>query len=578
MSSDLLTQDYNGHLQVGQFFLVWVLARVAPMSYPVVAVGMVALSALAVALFARLLVLIGGPRKGVLVPLAVYALCPIGLASTSWWAAALQAVPLQVAMILVVDAHLRHTWTGRRRWWWAAVGSLLLGLLVTEKALLLVPLTLGLTVLVLRPAGAGTPRAQHPADPTRAADPTRPVLEVARLLRRLGRREPWRQLAPQQTLWLAYAAVSLAYLGSYLLLTDSTGEGTSLSTALTGIRFAVVDTFTVGLAGGPWRVAGTQSPPLSPAPYGPVLALVLVGVLVVLAGSIWWRGAYAVRVWLVLLGYLALDVGLLAATRLGQIGAELGHDPRYVTDAVPVAALCLALVLLPGRGPAPVRTPPDVLRLPQVRGLLLVPMLLGYLSSSLLTTGAVAHQAQTYSAADYLATLRASLAENPDAALVEGPVPQSVMASLLFDDLAVSSLVVEGMGLSRSFLEPSEVPLVVDEQGRLRPIDLRDPVRSADGPSPGCGWAADGPDGTRVPLPRAAGGVLRLPYVVGSSARAVVETAGSTREVVLLAGLHDLYVPLPRGALATDVRVFGLPIGLRACLGVVSVGAPVPRP
>ncbi len=564
LSVGFLTQDYNGHLQVGQLLLVWVVARLAPLSHPVVAVGTLALSALAVALFARLLLLLFGPRRGILVPLAVYALCPIGANATTWWAAALQTLPLQVLLILAVDAHVRHTWTRERRWGWVAVASLVAGLFFWEKALLILPLLVGLTVLVLRPAG------DRPA---------------GGLLRRGAR-----QLAPQARLWTAYVVAWVAYLGTYLAVTAPTGAGAGLWTTLGAVRTTVLDTFVVGLAGGPWRTEGTSPIPLSSTPYAPVLLLVLVVAVLVVTASIRWRGAAAGRVWLLLLGYLAADVGLLVATRLGLIGGELARDTRYVTDAVPVTALCLGLAFLPRRSTPPAeavgpaarfaevrkRSVPPLLKVPGVRLLVLGPLLVGYLGSCLLTTGALAHQASTWGASSYLSTLRASLADDPDAVLIDGPLPMSVMSPLT--RRPVLSTVTQAMGVSRSYSEASEHPLTADLQGRLRPVALADPVVSEAGPVPGCGWAARGPVGVTVPLPRAAGGVVRLPYLLATTTRAVVEAAGQRYDVVLLAGLHDVYVPLPSGTAITSIRLRDLPLGARACVGPVAVGFAVPGP
>lgn len=542
LTLDYLTQDYSGHLQVGQFFVVWVLARLAPLSHPVAAAGILALSALAVALFARLLLVVCGSSRDILVPLAVYALCPVALNATTWWAAAIQAIPLQIAMILTVDAHVRHTQTGRRRWLLLAIGSFVLGLLFWEKALLILPLVAGLTMLVLRPAGGNG------------------VL---------------RQLRPQAWLWVAYGSLAAVYATVFVRITDSTGSRVDLPTTLQAFRIGALDTFTVGLAGGPWRAEGRLPITLSAAPHGSVLIVALILGAAVLVVSVRWRGAYAVRVWLLLLGYLATDLGLLAVTRLDFIGAELARDPRYVTDAIPVAALCLALILMPGR--ASVASAPALRDAPAGRPILLTSLLLAYLASCLITTGAVARHGSAHSAAGYLDTLRGSLAADPDAQLVDGPVPIKILSSL-FAERSGLSTVTTAMGLDRTYGAPAEHLLIADLQGRLRPVDLKDPVRSARGPVRGCGWEARGPDGVVVALPQPAGGVVRLGYFVGESVRAVVETAGRRHDVVLLEGLHDLYVPLPPGVLAADVTLSGLPAGVNACLGVVSVGPAEPRP
>ena len=82
-----------------------------------------------------------GNRPAILIPLTVFAFSPLSLAALTWWAVALEILPLELAIFMAVDAHVRYLRGGRFRSALAAAGWLLLGLAAMDKGAV-VPLLL----------------------------------------------------------------------------------------------------------------------------------------------------------------------------------------------------------------------------------------------------------------------------------------------------------------------------------------------------------------------------------------------------------------------------------------------------
>ena len=139
-------EAYNGHVMPGSFALVEVLTGVAPLSWPaVVALGL--LQQLAIdAVLLRLLVELFGRRPAVLVPFAVYVTSSITLPAFLWWAAALNQLPMQLAVLLALHFHVRYLRSGEVRDALRSAAAVAAGLLFSEKTLLALPLLVALTL------------------------------------------------------------------------------------------------------------------------------------------------------------------------------------------------------------------------------------------------------------------------------------------------------------------------------------------------------------------------------------------------------------------------------------------------
>jgi hypothetical protein len=473
-----LFQDYNGHIMPGFFLLAWVETAVAPLNYAVAAIPLVAMHGVALWLFWRVLVRIAGYRWSVLAPFAVLTASPLVLVPSLWWAYAMQFLPLLVTMAAALLAHLRYLERGETRHAVQAIAWTLGGMLFFEKAALFAGILFCVTVL--RGDTVGEALVRH-----------------------------WR-------VWTAHLTVLACYAMLYFALADSQAATNPVSadTVADFVQRAVVDTFLPGLIGGPFTATWT-SPPLAVR-----VAAIVVTVAVIAVSR-------RFGPWLFLAGYLAVDLALVAVTRLSQLGPGVGADPRYVADAVPVAVLCLAFAF---RGKRDHRWP-----MVAVAVLLVV----GGVSSFLRLAPAM----QFREARDYVANARAGLAAQPHIVLYDTAVPNPVIIEWFFGDNLTSRVLANAPEHPR-FDQPTESLYQLDDSGRPQPItELDEPVRGERGPAPDCGHLVR-QEPVRIPLTGMSYGrrVLMLGYYTGDTGDGVIEVGDTRVPVQFKEGLHVMYV------------------------------------
>ena len=317
-----LTYVGPGHLVVTERAAAWVLARVSLYSWGLAStVSLALLAACGLAAFLALRALFG-ERPAILVPLAVYLFTPLGLADLGWWSAALESLPLQLSLLLAVHAHIRYVRTTRRRYLVAAIGWVILALASSEKGVLVPVLLFAVTSAFLPGRGWW-------------------LSGMSRALRRY-----W-------PAWTGYA-IALAAYGVVLanaLGTASGQAGVPAGSAAVTFAWGVLKGSLVPAAfGGPWRwwpLPG-QATALALPPHA--LAWLAIGLaVVVVLGSIArrpvaWRAWAALAIWVAFADMLPVMIG-----KLNWYPVLLALNTRYVADARPVLALCLALAFLPVR-------------------------------------------------------------------------------------------------------------------------------------------------------------------------------------------------------------------------------------
>jgi hypothetical protein len=479
-----LFQDYSGHLAPGTFLLAWFETAVAPLNYAVAAVPLLVMHAVALLLFWRVLVHCFGARWALLPPFAVFAASPLILFPTLWWAYGMQLLPVLVAMAAALLAHLRYLDTGHTRFAVHAVLWTVGGMLFYEKAALFAGLLFGVTVL--RGATISETVVRH------------------------------------RYVWLAHLVLLAGYATLYFGLTASQSDGDPVPAAEVA-EFAyrsIVDTFLPGLLGGPLAAPGGGATWVTPP-----LAVRVVAVTVTVALILLRRG----KAWVLLAGYLAVDLALVAVTRLALVGPVIGADPRYLADAVPVAVLCATFaVLRPNREPR---------RWPVIAVTLV--LVVGSVASFLRLAPAL----QFREARDYVATARAAFAQQPGIVLYDSGVPRPVMLDWFIAD-AYTSRVVSLVPEAPRFDRPTETLYKLDGAGQPQPIiELTDSVHGEAGPVPDCGHLVD-EEPARIPLTSASFGrrVLRLGYFTADTGDGTI-TVGDTRVPVRFSeGLHVLHV------------------------------------
>jgi len=325
----LLTIFHSGHLFPGVYVISWVLSRLALYSWSAGAgVELVLIAGSSLAAW-RLLRTLLGNRPALLIPLALYVLSPLPFQAYSWWIAGIEAIPLQIALFMSLDAHVRYVWTGRFRHAIAAAVWLAFGLFFFEKSALIPLLLFAVT------AGFLVPR--------------RSLISAI-----------WTAAVRYWRAWALYLVV----LGAYLIVFLISLSGSSQQPAQpTSVHKAVVfgwgllfRSFVPGILGGPWRwyipqgAAGGNAAAPSDASWAALVVVAGFIVASMLTRRRAWRG------WAILIGWILVDD--ILPVMIGRLALFPGYatllatQTRYVDDAAAVLAVVVALIFWPLAGPA----------------------------------------------------------------------------------------------------------------------------------------------------------------------------------------------------------------------------------
>lgn len=147
LSWSALTEPHLGHLMPAAHVLNWLLQAVAPWNYTLPAVLMACGWLACLVLMYRLLTRWLGTRPVVLIPLVAYAVTPLTVQATTWWAAAFNSIPLQICALVAAGLILPIAHGRLRLNWREQVGVLacfVVALAFFSKAVLLPVLYFGL--------------------------------------------------------------------------------------------------------------------------------------------------------------------------------------------------------------------------------------------------------------------------------------------------------------------------------------------------------------------------------------------------------------------------------------------------
>ncbi|GII01012.1 hypothetical protein [Planobispora takensis] len=529
-----LATVYLGQFMPGGFALDWVVTRLAPYDWAVTATLIVAAHTLAGLAVYHMLTTVFGTRPLVLVPLTLFVLAPASVPVLTWWAAALNTVPLQIALPMAVAAHVRHLRTGRKRYAAAAIAWTVLGMLFFVKAAVI------------------------------------PVLLVALTWAYFG------GLRGRGRLWLAYGGTLAAFVGFYVVRSVDTPPGMGgfppVEEGLGFVGNLLGRTFLTTAVGGPWNwFAGPDRAVASP-PWGLVGLSALV-VAVLLWATVRYRRR-ALAAWAILLGWVVMaDVPPPLYGRVYLAGSFLGMDTRYIADALPVLALVAGLLTLPILGEErPWRRPLPRTEAVYATGGLLVG---GFVVASLVSVNGFAGHLGAQDKFAYLATARASLAGVQKHQVVfDSPVPDFLLSSG-YGEYGLTSRVLSplaGEALRERMRTPvaSTDGLVFDREGRLRPVD----VQGAKQDPPGGCWPRRRNQIT-IPLP-GTGELARLGTWAEERTEIVVLAGDTKHRVTLPEGLSQVYVPISDRV--RQIEIIGVTAGGTVCMGDVKAGTAVPAP
>ncbi|GGL08376.1 hypothetical protein [Planomonospora parontospora] len=549
LTPDFVTRVHKGHFMPGALALTWVLSRIAPYDWLLVATVTFLAQGLLGVLALRLLRSLFGTRPAVLLPLAVLLLCPLTVPPLGWWASALNAVPLQLAMVLALTAQVRFARGEGARYGRHAMAWTVMGMAFSTKGVFVAFLLFAVTTAFLRDREAGWIRS---------------------MLAELGR---------HRRLWGAYAVLLAAYTALYLARRDTApGEGAStprLDVAVDLVGLMLGRTFPSGAVGGPFTWS-----PVTPAGgmAGPSDVVVAVSWLV-LAALVAVTVAYrrrALRVWVILAGYLVLADAVPTVIARGGHVALVGAEARYVADAVVVFAVGLGLALLPLRGETDAYRRP----LPGRSALSLAAGLAAgaYLVASVVSTEAYRATLSGDRVRAYLETVAAELARVPDDVVIyPAPVPDDIVLPLNGDrrlsDRLLAPLARPAIRTRMAHPEPSHEAVVFGKDGRLARMSIfgffRTPAQGE-----GCLRSVDG----AVVLPEAVSENRRgfagaLSYAADRPLSATVEIGGE--QIVLnLRRTPGDRVHFPVSGSGRGMRVVMDDPAAQVCVTGVALGVP----
>ena len=565
-----------GHLQPLGMALAWVLARVSLYNWPLTcAITLLLLAAVCFAML-RTLRTIFGNRPAILVLLAVFLFSPLQLAGISWWSVVIDILPLELGLLMAVDAHVRYLRSGRKRNAVAAAGWLLVALAASDKGVLVPLLLFALTAAFFVPGRLRT-------------------AVVTAAVRH------WR-------LWLVYGILLAAWVAIYVSqLSGSAVQPESASGVLDFVSTFTGTTLLPAVLGGPWRWSAVGYDISNPPAALQQLSWAVAIVVVVVSCA---RRVRAWRAWAILAAWIvAADIAPVVLGRLGTLPASLeAAQMRYLTDAAPVLALCLGLAFLPVKDPsmaAPsMAAEQDTVRFRLPAAGLTVLVALGvFLVGSFWSLQAFESLNAPAAAAarSYIATARVAVADAPRGTLiVDGPTPASVMNPGIFGPYGYTSLVVGAIarGEPARHLSWAQTPrgatgnlMIFNDLGQLLPVTMQGPFSSPPPPGQGC-WNVTAA-ASQIPL---TGPLFRWTWTArvdysGSSATLMLRFGENWTDVALPAGTHTAYIPVTGEGKKVSVQlaepgpplcITGMRVGLLVpdqssqAIPAVPVGAPPP--
>lgn len=515
-SSDFLLYDHGGHFMPGAYVVAGYLTQWAPLEWWPAALSIVVLQLLASLAVLRLLRVLLGPRPALLLALGFYLLSPLTLPSFAWWAAALNALPLQAGLAWVVADAVLLTRTGRWRYAVSGVLVFALALAMFEKSVVIPWVAFAVVVLLGRSAA-------------------RPI------------RSALRRGAP---LWIGTLAVSAVWLYAYVSVVGSPASETQPAADLTlqTARRGLTEGLLPPLLGGPWEwersfiFAPWATPPLALS-----VAAVLVAVGGILVTSARRRGVW--MVWLLVLGYAAASLAAMVMVRLYENMADtVPGTLRYFADSAVVLVIAGALIALsPVRGARPADRPGAV-RTRRV----LVGLAAGAVAVSSVWSTVTFQRIWTDTRTDdYLATVRATLAAAGDVPLLPEPVPVDIRWQMAHPQ-NFTSRILAPLPDRPPFADSTPELRILDEAGRLRPGRIQEPTAEiVPGPEAGCGYRL-GDDGA-VTLPFTG---YMLEWVWTAELDYTADRDGMI-EVTLPSGEPAVRVPVEQGSNTVFVRLNG---------------------
>lgn len=538
-SVELLLHDHDGHFMPGAFALAWLTTAVAPLQWWAAAMTLLVLQVAAGGAVLRLLIVLMGRRPAVLVPFAFYLLTPLTLPAFAWWAAGLNALPLQAALAWVTADAIKLVRTRQRRFALSGLAVFLVGLLFFEKAVV-VPFVAGAgAVLLLYVTGI-----------------SRPIQTVLR---------------EAKELWIGSALLLLWWLPAYVSVVRREVSTEGVDAAATILNRTFTDSFVPALVGGPWSwERWLPSTPWAAPPQALMIAAWLILAAVVVAVLVHKRRALPVLLFVVLYVVVATIPVLLLRTG-PDTAPELVQSLRYLAETSVIVVLAIALVYLaPPRSRRGGKRSMVSTHAP-VGGAVLVGV------SSVLSTVTFADAWSDSPAREYFTNIHASTTPGAPVTLLDQEVPWLVLSPLTYPN-NLASQVLAPLDDRVRFAPVVDDLRMISDNGEIIAGDVWWNRGIVAGPEPECGYRLTAARAYSVPLDGAMyehGWTAQLNYFASGPGEMTVafESPSGLRAPVtvpLKEGLNTAYTRLVGGGDALAVEV--MTPGVEVCLGSGPVG------
>lgn len=543
LSWSYLTTPYAGHLMPAAFAMIWVLARTAVFSWTVWGGALLLMQAVAALGMLRLLLSMFGRRPAVLALLAVYLFTVFTVPAGVWFAAGINQLPMQVALVFGLHAHLDYLRT--RRWQSLAqtLAWTLLAVAFYEKAVLLFGIY-ALVALCWFSSGNTPTRLRSLWDRYRVGI-------------------------------LAQVVVASTYVAVYVVHALNFDTASATNPVLSRVAYNLVGVATAtGVVGGPldWQSLGVGS-------LAQPSQLVLVGAWLAVAGGVYY--AYRTRTmsrraWSLIGFTLVADVILLASARASLIGPDIALEYRYQTETAALLVLSLGLALFPLEGAIERNTlRPDVPRPYETTAVVTavtgVVCLLAVVSSVRYVTNWQDHNQTEHYYRAVTSSLERAGGRVP---LVDLGVPQDLLWAYGFPENTYSHVFRNLRARTTYPTFAVDSLFLFDDSGRLSSVQVP-PVRTMV-PALGCGYRPT-TAGMTVPLngPVLGGGWwFQMAYTSKRHVIAEIRAGSRRHEVDLPAGRHVAYFDT-RGTF-DSFQVIPHSNGTGLCLTDARLGIPEP--
>jgi hypothetical protein len=423
-----LAKVQSGHLDIGPFALSWVIARLSLYNWTLVSFVLLAILLAGCLALLRLLRTLFGNRPAILIPLIIFLLCPLTVPDLVWWSNGIEGVGLQLAIFMSLDAHVRYLRTGARRQLAFAACWVVVGMLFSDKGIVVPFLILGVTAWFLVEGSA-----------------------TAALFRSVVRF--WRA-------WVAYGVLVAGYAGLLAYeLTTQPGAVPTKVTAPHGVGTFMADimkdSFIPGALGGPWQWFGNGIDAFANPP-AVLWRLALLVAAAIVGATIWyrrraWRAWAILALWILFADMAPIIIGRTSLTN-PAFTVFLGMDTHYVADAVGVLVICLSLALWPvadlDAGVSRPNVSPHAAAAKRVLPAQVVPTMTGFALAAFVV-GSI-YSVQTYVGAtttapgrSFIATAREAVAATPPGTvIVDELAPPSIMLALLLGPVGYEDQVI----------------------------------------------------------------------------------------------------------------------------------------